>query len=215
MLAMANKNGYVFGSVPGLAKMANIPVEATRNALAKFQLPDPDSRSQEYEGRRIEIVDGGWRLLTYLKHRAIRDEEERREYLKLYMRGYRKQKSLTNVNNVNPSKPQLSQAEADTEADSRSKIQKHIHPTLEEVLTYCKERNSPIDGEHFWNYYEARNWKDIKKWKSAIVTWEKNQKGNANGSVHESPSERRARKNQEIADQYRRECANDDSKALF
>jgi hypothetical protein len=215
MLAMANKNGFVFASVPGLAKMAVVPVEATRSALEKFMQPDRDSRSQEHEGRRIEVVDGGWRLLTYMKHRAIRDEEERKEYLKLYMREYRKQKPLTNVNNVNHGKPKLTQAEAEAEADSRSKSQKHLRPSVDEVIAYCRERNSPIDGEHFWNYYEARNWKSIKKWKSAIVTWEKNQKGGSNGTNWESKGERLDRKNKEIAEQCRRELADDDSKSLF
>ena len=118
LLAMANKNGCVFASVPGLAKMAGVPVESTRKALAKFQAPDPDSRSKEHEGRRLEEIDGGWRLLTYAKHRSIRDEEERREYLKEYMRDYRKQKALTKRNDVNHSEPSLTQAEAEAEAEA-------------------------------------------------------------------------------------------------
>ena len=83
MLAMADKHGRVFGSVPGLAHRARVPVESADIALATFMEPDPRSRTKEHEGRRIEEIDGGWRLLNHGKYRAIRDEEDRREYLRV------------------------------------------------------------------------------------------------------------------------------------
>lgn len=49
-------------------------------------------------------------------------------------------------------------------------------PTVEEVETYCKERNNTINAEQFVNYYEARGWKignaSMKDWKAAVRTWE-------------------------------------------
>lgn len=50
-------------------------------------------------------------------------------------------------------------------------------PTLEEIQAYIQERNSPIDPEGFYAYYESVGWlvgkKPMKNWKMAIVTWEK------------------------------------------
>jgi hypothetical protein len=80
MLAMADKKGRVFASIPGLAKDAVVSVDATRKAIERFLAPDPDSRSTECEGRRIEKIDGGWKLINHAKYRAIRDEDDRREY---------------------------------------------------------------------------------------------------------------------------------------
>ncbi len=124
MLAMANKNGFVFASIPGLASIAHVSVSATRRALNKCQEPDPDSRTKDFDGRRIEEVDGGWRLINYQKHRVIRDEEDRREYMKLLMRQKRKQERLAmlaTVSNVSRGKPRLAdvlaQAEAEAEAE--------------------------------------------------------------------------------------------------
>ena len=117
MLAMANKNGFVFASVPGLADRARVPLEAAVMALERFQQPDEWSRTKEFDGRRIEPVDGGWRLLNYQKHRSIRDEEDRREYMRLLMRKKRKSVSK-NVSNVSHSKPPLAQAEAEAEAEA-------------------------------------------------------------------------------------------------
>lgn len=75
MLALADRDGYVGASVPGLAKAAGVSVDVTEAALDKFGQPDPQSRSQEREGRRIEEAPGGWRILTYQKHREGNPEQ--------------------------------------------------------------------------------------------------------------------------------------------
>ena len=50
-------------------------------------------------------------------------------------------------------------------------------PTLDEVKNYCIERNNNIDAEAFIAYYESKGWTvgsgKMKKWKAAVVTWEK------------------------------------------
>ncbi|NGY03448.1 hypothetical protein [Solimonas terrae] len=79
MLAMADRKGEVFASVPGLARRAGITLEECEIALKTFGQPDRYSRTPDHEGRRIENIDGGWRLLNYLKYREMRDEEAKRE----------------------------------------------------------------------------------------------------------------------------------------
>ena len=54
------------------------------------------------------------------------------------------------------------------------KTKKFIKPTIQEIKDYCLERKNNIDAEHFFNFYEARAWKDIKNWKACVITWEKN-----------------------------------------
>lgn len=79
MLAMADSRGRVFGSIPGLANRSRVSVDAARTAINTFLSPDPDSRSSIAEGRRIEAIDGGWRLINHEKYRALRDEESIKE----------------------------------------------------------------------------------------------------------------------------------------
>jgi hypothetical protein len=133
MLAMANKNGYVFGSEPGLANRARVPLPSVIQALEKFMSPDEYSRTKDFDGRRIEKVDGGWRLLNYLKHRSIRDEEDRREYMRSYMREYRNpvNKSVNNVNPVSQCKPKLAQAEAEAEAEESNPLASQVEEIYE------------------------------------------------------------------------------------
>jgi hypothetical protein len=78
MLAMADQHGRVMASVPGLAHRARVSLEEALAALKRFMTPDPYSRTPDHEGRRIEVIDGGWRLLNYAKYRAMKDEENER-----------------------------------------------------------------------------------------------------------------------------------------
>lgn len=89
MLAMADAGGCVYGSVPGIARRANITLQETEAALATFYAPDPYSRTKDHEGRRIVDIDGGWRLLNHAKYAAIRSEAERRDYKRQWDRDNR------------------------------------------------------------------------------------------------------------------------------
>jgi len=44
-------------------------------------------------------------------------------------------------------------------------------PTLEAVLKYISDQHYALDGRRFYEYYQARAWKDIKDWKAAIRAW--------------------------------------------
>jgi len=78
MLVMADRNGEVLGTIPGLAHMARVSPEACRRALTKFMSADLYSRTQDAEGRRIEEIDGGWVLLNHAKYREMASKEQSR-----------------------------------------------------------------------------------------------------------------------------------------
>lgn len=79
MLAMADRDGIIESSVPGLAKRAAVGREHVEKAIGIFSTPDADSRSQEHDGRRIEVIDGGWRLLNHDKYRERASADDARE----------------------------------------------------------------------------------------------------------------------------------------
>jgi len=118
MLAMADKDGRVEASVPGLADAARVPLAGCQTALASLQAPDPFSRTVDSEGRRIEVMDGGWRLLNHAKYRAKLGAEERRDYNALKKREQRAREKSTTVNDSQQSQHK---AKADTRSRSRSK----------------------------------------------------------------------------------------------
>lgn len=91
LLALAGKTGVVDASVPGLADAARVPLSECETALRRLQEPDPYSRSGDHEGRRIEAVEGGWRLVNYVKYREKMNLDERRAYLAAKQREFRRQ----------------------------------------------------------------------------------------------------------------------------
>ncbi len=96
MLAIADAFGNVFAAIPGLASVANVTIEAAQKAVDNLMAPDEWSRTKDFEGRRIEEIDGGWHILNYGKYRKMMDEEERREYKAKWARERRRQ-TRTNV----------------------------------------------------------------------------------------------------------------------
>lgn len=69
MLAMCDSKGFVASSYSGLVRAANISEDEFNSSIAILEGPDSDSRSPEFDGRRIEKRDGGWQVLNYQKYR--------------------------------------------------------------------------------------------------------------------------------------------------
>lgn len=89
MLAMADRDGLVRASDDGLARRANVPVPALREALAVLESPDLQSKSKAWAGRRVERVDEGWLILNYASYRDLRDADLRREQVREAVRRHR------------------------------------------------------------------------------------------------------------------------------
>jgi hypothetical protein len=76
LLAMADEHGFVKGTEGGVAALARLSREETRRALTLFEEPDIESQDQDYGGRRIEKVEGGWMVLNLPKYREIRTHKQ-------------------------------------------------------------------------------------------------------------------------------------------
>jgi hypothetical protein len=116
MLAMADRRGRVWGSIPGLANRARVSVEACERALEKFKSPDKYSRTGENEGRRVADIEGGWTLLNHGKYRAIRDEEAIKESKRVSIAKRRAREKANVDTNVEKVDRCRDNAEADTES---------------------------------------------------------------------------------------------------
>jgi len=73
--------------------------------------------------------------------------------------------------------------------NNSDKNKKFIKPNIQEIKDYCLERKNNIDAEHFFNFYEARAWKDIKNWKACVITWEKNKNKFTNNNNYKNNEE--------------------------
>jgi hypothetical protein len=79
MLAMADKNGEVQGSIPGIARVAGVTLDDCNRAIKRLTSPDPYSRTKDDEGRRIEEIEGGWALINHGKYRDMASREDSKD----------------------------------------------------------------------------------------------------------------------------------------
>lgn len=175
LLAIADPQGYVVGTDVAIARRLNMPLADFKHCLNQLMQPDPNSNSMEHEGRRVIDSDceRGYFLVNYAKYRDTRDEEDRRRYMKEYMRKYREGKDVTHVNNGKQRKPPLAKEEEEEKEDKKAR---KARCTLDEAKAYCIELNLPSsDGEFLFNKWEGNGWKSgsnsIKDWKAQVRTF--------------------------------------------
>lgn len=72
-------------------------------------------------------------------------------------------------------KDRLNNRSGETKAEKRKDF---TPPTLEEIKEFCAQRNSPVDPNRFYDFFEAGNWVDtkgnpVRNWKQKFITWER------------------------------------------
>jgi hypothetical protein len=136
MLAMADRDGMVHATIPGLANAARITIKECETGLTKFQQPDRYSRSKVDEGKRVREVHGGWILINYETYRALMSAEQQRESARIRQQRWRKSRSVTPCHDdVTQSHRCNDIADADADADAKAEAVKvksatpaNLHP---------------------------------------------------------------------------------------
>jgi hypothetical protein len=100
MLALADKNGEVHATIPGLARMANVTIPECEEAVRQFLAPDPYSRTPDDEGRRIEPIEGGWALINHGKYRLMASKEDEKKANLERQRRFRERNARTVTRNA-------------------------------------------------------------------------------------------------------------------
>jgi len=149
LLAMADKDGIAEGSVPGLADLARVSIEDCEAALAELMAPDKYSRTTEYEGRRIEPVDGGWLLLNHAKYRAKMSEDDIREKNRQRQAKWREKHKSNASSNAESQDVTLSNAESrqsrHTEADTKAETEEQ---EKKKSIAQDSDSHSRKDSDH-------------------------------------------------------------------
>jgi len=195
MLAIADKNGEVQGSIPGLARIAGVPVEACRAAITKFLSPDVDSRTKDDEGRRIELIDGGWHLLNHSKYRDMASDADRAEKSAIRQARHREKMKrnastcpqiVTHSNtSVTPESHQIPQADtntdtntdtdSDTKADRDTKLKKPTTANFNEFWSAYPKKTAKADAERAWDKIrpDLQSVLTALSWQTKLEDWTK------------------------------------------
>ena len=103
MIVLADREGVVDMTADAIARETTIPIRIIAKGVEALELPDPESRTPDHDGRRIIRLSAdrtwGWQIVNYAHYRKLRSEEERREYHRNYWREKRS-KSANNDNST-------------------------------------------------------------------------------------------------------------------
>jgi hypothetical protein len=74
ILPMADKNGHIDRSYAAIAARTGWPLELLKQGIADLMSPDPESRTPDCDGRRLELLDPenrqwGWRVINHGQYR--------------------------------------------------------------------------------------------------------------------------------------------------
>jgi hypothetical protein len=200
LLAMANQHGEVLASIPGVARMAGVPIADAEMALRRFLSPDPYSRTPDKEGRRLEAIEGGWVLVNHAKYRAaFSREDQKAKTAERVARHRAKGKPVTpealhvtggngGVTHGNASVTQTMHiAEAEAEAvpplaplsggkEPKAPRPRFVEPTREELdLAAAKIGLASAEVDKFVAYYGSNGWRvgrnPMRSWQHALTRW--------------------------------------------
>lgn len=173
MLAKKDPDEVVRGSAFNIACWAKKSEREVLDALEILASPDRKRlEPQPFEGRRIEKVEGGWKLLNGEKYqlemiqlnRRARKTELQREY-----RAAAKEVVAPVPGNVAEEKP--------------SRVAVFAKPVLLDVKACMMDRGMGKPEAHdlaekFMAHYESNGWRvgkaPMKSWSAAVTTWMKN-----------------------------------------
>lgn len=173
MIVLCDQEGFVDMTPQALAARTSIPFEIITKGIEILMQPDRYSRTEGAEGRRIELIDTrrpwGWKIVNYGKYREMRTIEDRREYMREYMRTRRSEPNdslykgdvSSGKQSVNSSKQPLAQlAEAEAEAEAKKIYVADATALEQEIIAAYHEILPNLPAVKIWKSENHRQLKD-------------------------------------------------------
>ena len=114
--AMDEDSNVYFACAENLAMRARVSLADAEAAIACFESPDKRNKGQEYDGRRIERIPGGWHILNGQKYRGLVTRAIMREQNRVRVQRFRDK----NITSVTTAKRNVTVMQSDSVSDSVS-----------------------------------------------------------------------------------------------
>jgi len=158
LIILCDADGVVDMTPGSISRRTGIPIEHIEHGLEVLSSPDPYSRTEGDEGKRIALIDAhrpwGWYLINHSKYRNLQDSDTVREQTRERVRRHRESKKDVPDCNGSVTDGNGSLRHTDTDTDIKRIVQKSD------------------DFETFWNLYprkEAKQ-KSQKAWNRISIT---------------------------------------------
>lgn len=104
LLVLADLNGVVDMTATAISSRTRIPLKDVTAFLNRLESPDPESRTSDADGRRIERLDEhrswGWHIINYARFREIASEDQRREKTRLRVARFKAKRQQNEAGNA-------------------------------------------------------------------------------------------------------------------
>lgn len=166
-LAEKDDTGFVSASFSGMRRIANLTDDDDglkfNEAIKCLEGPDPESRTPDFDGRRIEKVDGGWIILNHEKYRLpeLEKKEEHRNYMQKWREKREKcdsvnSREFTNIHSLSPSVSVSVSSSVSSLSSSNQEEDYKGKPKAEEPKTW-RESFEVYQAHEFAGYDTLRN----------------------------------------------------------
>lgn len=173
--------GFVPAAGTGIVRRSGLEPEAGLNALERLGDPDTESRTPDFDGRRLVRVDGGYLVLNFIRYRekdaTTADRSKRYRERKRELAESRRDVTMSHRDDTASVTPRH-QAEAEAEADKKEK-RAFAPPSLESVKLQAAKIGLPEhEAEAFHAHHEAGGWRmktgPMRSWTAALTKWNLN-----------------------------------------
>lgn len=97
-IVLCDADGIIDMTPPAIAARTSIPLEIIKKGIEILESPDPYSRTQGQDGRRIELIDAhrpwGWHIVNHGKYQHMQDADTIRSQTRERVRRHRESRRL-------------------------------------------------------------------------------------------------------------------------
>jgi hypothetical protein len=189
LLVLADMNGVVDMTYDAIARRTNRPVDIIRSTIARLEAPDPQSRTPDAKGARLQRLDEhrewGWFITNYDHFHKIASEVQRREKTRVRVARFREKLRGTSDGNapetlgIAPQREKRhTDIDTDIEANTSPQPPKGDDASAAGQPPKPKAQRQPdLHAEAFAAAFDARFPEKYKRWNKAdfvqLAAWRK------------------------------------------
>ena len=149
LIVIADDEGFVDITPPALAAKTSIPLDVIQKGIEILESDDPYSRTPGENGKRIIRISDkrpwGWQIVNYQKYRDMASNEDRKRYMREYMKERRKQEKLTSKQAVNSGKhsvANVTHTDTDTYTNKDILSSKKLDYPYQKIISYLNNKTN-------------------------------------------------------------------------
>ncbi len=165
LLVLSDAEGRVDITLEALARRINVPIDIVKAAIAELEGPDPKSRTETDDGRRIERlyshIDWGWMVINKEEYREMKCLNDVKERSRKRSKAFREKKASEKAKSESQDPVQPVESEAKTTK---------VNPKAEKRIEFPQKFSADEEFMKSWASWEvcrramkkpARSWNEF------------------------------------------------------